>query len=323
MPFSSSFHSRWTAIQSVSLSPLADRRDPFQPGPGLACKQFDRQGNLRLDLALRIDVVDAVADELGTVTLGSEPEAALPVERDAFDVQLLGRLAATRDAGDARDLGGFPAGIDGEDGRLHAIEAVADGIEDPVFLRIADKTGERAPADGRAVNVVGHDGRVCLLGFSQFVDHHVRAGTAILAEINLVGGGDQVTGRDGDSTFRRDAGRQKLHEFRFAACILVDRHEGGTLQQDEEILLVAELGRFHAFGFYALALGTLVREMADACDFALQGGTGVIEHLAGAVEDREATRTALVVALIGDDQTVCPPATSPNPAHAARHRSCR
>ena len=47
---------------------FADGGDAFQAEAGLAGEEFDGEADLRLDLTLGVDIVDAVADELGRIT---------------------------------------------------------------------------------------------------------------------------------------------------------------------------------------------------------------------------------------------------------------
>src|SRR5690606_22251715 len=138
---------------------------------------------LGLDLTLGVDVVEAVADELGAVAFRGKPEAALAVERNALDIELLGRLAVAGHAKYIGDLGRLLRGVNGEDRRLHSVDAIVDGVEDTVLLRIANEAGERAPADRRTVDVPGDEHRIGLLAFSKLVEHHVRAGATALTEV--------------------------------------------------------------------------------------------------------------------------------------------
>lgn len=80
----------------------------------------------------------------------------------------------------------------------------------------------------------------------------MRARAAILAEVEFVGSREEIALRDGDRAFRRNAGRQQLDEFGIGAGILIDADDRSTLGEQEEILIVPELGGFEAFRLDAL-----------------------------------------------------------------------
>ena len=64
---------------------------PSKPKRISLAEQFGREGDLLLDLALGVDVEQRMRDQLVGVAFGGQPEAAFAVERDAFEVELLGR----------------------------------------------------------------------------------------------------------------------------------------------------------------------------------------------------------------------------------------
>lgn len=132
----------------------------------------------------------------------------------------------------------------------------------------------------------------------------MRARAAVLAEIEFVGGRKKIAGGNGDRAFRRNARRQQLDEFGISAGILENTDDRGALGEQEEILVVAELGGFEAFRLDALRSRAAFRIVADMGDGAFEGCARFVEKLARLVEDGEATRAALVVAFIGDDEAV-------------------
>src|SRR3546814_16826232 len=96
---------------------------------------------------------EAVHDHAGEVALRGEPEAALAVGRDAFQVEKLGGRTAAGDAGRLHDARRLLLRIDGEDGRLHRVDAAIDRIEDVRAARIGRPAGERAAAERSAAVV--------------------------------------------------------------------------------------------------------------------------------------------------------------------------
>ncbi|MNE00638.1 hypothetical protein D3C80_930530 [compost metagenome] len=243
-------------------------------------------------------------NELGAVAFRGQPEAALAIQRDTFNVEFLGSDTVTLDAQHAGDGGGLLRRVDGVDRRLVAIDRVGNGIKNARLFGIADQARKSAPADRCAVNGGGNQLRIGCFALSALIEHDVRADAAVLDQIDLVGRGEQIARRDGDCAFRRNARRQELGQFRLLAGVLVDSDDGGTLGKHEEVLLVAECCRFQTFRLDALGLGALFRIVADGRNRMLERGAGFIEKLARLVEDGKAARTALPVAFVGDDDAV-------------------
>ena len=80
----------------------------------------------------------------------------------------------------------------------------------------------------------------------------MRAGEAVLDEVGLVGGDEEVARRDGDQAFRADARGQDLEELRLGAGVLVDADQRAALGADEDQLVFAEGAGFEAFRLDAL-----------------------------------------------------------------------
>jgi glucoamylase len=87
-------------------------------------EQVHREADFLLDLALVVDAQDGVRDELCRIAFIGQPEAAFTIGDDAFDVELLCRMAATRDDGLAGDQRRRLRGIDLEDRGRVGVERV-------------------------------------------------------------------------------------------------------------------------------------------------------------------------------------------------------
>ena len=110
------------------------------------------------------------------------------------------------------------------------VDAVGDGVE-LAGRRSGRRRGRRArPSRSAAVAAGGGDRRIGRRGaFGALVDHDVRAGEAVLDEVGLVGGDEQVARRDGDSALRADAGRQQLEKLGAPRRCPVDADQRGAL----------------------------------------------------------------------------------------------
>ncbi len=190
------------------------------------------------------------------------------------------------------------------DARLHAVDAVGDGEEVAGLARVGGEAGERAPAEER-VGAGGGDGRVGRgVAVGELVEHHVGAGEAVLDEVDLVGGDEEVARRDRHGALRGDAGGEELDELGVAVAEAVDADDRGALGEDEEVVVVAEAGEFQALGLDALGVGAALGVVADLGDRVLEGGAAVEGDAAVAVEDGEAAAAALPVALVGGGEAV-------------------
>lgn len=89
--------------------------------------------------------------QLGAVTFRSQPEAALAVLRDPFEIQFLSGLTIAGNACHTGDLGRLLRHVDRIDRRLHGIEAVAHRIDDIVLRGIPDHARQCAPAQRLAM----------------------------------------------------------------------------------------------------------------------------------------------------------------------------
>ena len=296
---------------------VADLRDPFEAEADLVVQQLRGQADLVLDLALGVHVVDRVRDDSVGAALGSHPEAALAVQRDAFHVELLRRHAV---AGDRQGTGDARRGlrrVDGEDRRLVAIETVVDGVDHAILAR--HHAGVRTPAD-QLVRSFGGDLRIGGRGILVFVDHHVRPHAAVLDQVRLVGGDEEVALRDGDGAFGRDAGGQELPEHRLRRVGgVVDRDGGGPLAQHEGVGRPAEGGEFHAFRLHALRVGPLVGVVAGLDDRRLEVGAALEDLCAVLGEDGNGAGAAVHVTLVRQHEVgVVQPLHAVGLAQAAR-----
>ena len=263
------------------------------------------EGHFLDDRALGVHAQKLVRHVLLEIALAGEPEAAFAVGGDAFEVERLGRLAVTGDDRPGGDAGRLLRRVDGEDRRLAGVEAVADRVERGGAVGVGGKAGEGAPADRAAVGIVfGDDHRIGVLALAALVDHHVGAGAAILDEIGLVGGDQQVARRDGDGALGGDARRQKLGEDGIAVAEPVDADGRAALGQDEGVGRAVEGGDFQTLGLDALGVGALVRIMAGADHLVFEGRAGFPGDAAVPVPDGEGARAAVVVAFIGGDEAV-------------------
>ena len=74
----------------------ANHGDTFKAKADFSDQQRLWQGNLCLDLPLVIHVVDRMRDQTVAAPFGRQPEAARAIQRDAFEIQLLRRIARPR-----------------------------------------------------------------------------------------------------------------------------------------------------------------------------------------------------------------------------------
>ena len=132
----------------------------------------------------------------------------------------------------------------------------------------------------------------------------MRPNAAILDQIGLVGGDDQVAAGDRLDAFRADARWQELCECRRGAIEFVDADQRGALGHHEELGRVAEAREFHAFGLDALVAAARLRVVAGLDRGPLEAGAVLVDHRSVAGEDREAAGAALVVTLVGDGDMV-------------------
>ena len=178
------------------------------------------------------------------------------------------------------------------------------GVELAGLRRVGGEAGKRAPAERRAVvGQCGGDLRIGGGAFGALVDHDMRAGEAVLDEVGLVGGDQQIARRDGDQAFRADARGQELEELAARRRCPCRRRQRGALGGDEDQLVVAEGADLEAFRLDALLVAG-VGIVAGIGRLVFEGRAGFVGDRAGLVEDGEAARAALVVAFVGDDEAV-------------------
>ena len=233
---------------------VADFGDPFETEAGLDRGQFCRQRDFFLDRALGIHVIQRMRNQPVTAAFGGDPIAALAVKRDAFHVELLGRMAGTRDRKGRGDAGRCLRCVDCKDRRLVAVEAVVYGTELAGNLRIRNQTGQRAPAD-QAVGTSRGDRRIGRRRVLIFKDHDMRAHAAVLDQVGLVGCDQQVSLRDGDDALWRDAGwQQLLQNGRRGIGHLIDADDRPALRLHENRRRAPEAGVFHTLRLNALGV---------------------------------------------------------------------
>ena len=128
-------------------------------------------------------------NELGAIAFRGQPETALAVQRDAFDIKLLSGDAVTLDAQHAGDDSRLFRRINGKDRRLIAIDRIGHGIENAGLFGIADQTRERTPTDRRTIDCRGDELRIGCFAFSTLIKHDMRADAAVFDQIDLIGRG--------------------------------------------------------------------------------------------------------------------------------------
>ena len=158
-------------------------------------QQLRRQRDLSLDLAFRVHLIDRMRNQPVAAAFRGEPEPALAIRRNPLEVQLLRRIAAAGRQQPSRDLRRGLRRVDGVDHRRRAIDTVRHRRKLARLGRVGCQTRQHTPAQ-QAFRARRGDHRIGRRPLGQFIDHHMRAHTAVADEIHLIGGGEQVATRD-------------------------------------------------------------------------------------------------------------------------------
>ena len=128
---------------------------------------------------------------------GGDVKAAFTIQRDAFHVDLLRRIAVlARDWNLIDDCGWRCGCVDFENRRLKAVEAIIDGLDDTI--RIGDHAGNRAPSD-KLISTGRCELRIGWRRVLQLIDHDVAAHAAVFDQVRFIRCHEQVARRDRNS----------------------------------------------------------------------------------------------------------------------------
>ena len=158
--------------------------------------------------------------------------------------------------------------------RASLVGAVGHCIELAGFFGVGHRAGESSPGQGQTIGVIGRDdGRIGELAFAALIDRDHRTDEALLAQIGLGSGDEEIARRDGEQAFGPDAAGQGLEEGRRLAgsFVLVDADERGAFRADEDQPVRAEGRDFGPFRLDAL-LVALLGIVAEAHGFIFEGG---------------------------------------------------
>ena len=242
-------------------------------------------------------------DHLVGAPLGRQPEAALAIAGQPLDIHQLRRIAPPRHRQRRGDPRRFLRRVEGIDRRRRRERTVRSGEQLPRLRRIGGQRRKRRPAD-QGLGARAGQRRIGGRAVRERVEHHMRRGEPVFAQIDLIRGGQKPAGRDRHQTFGADPRGQDLQEFRRRQIgQIIDRHQRGPFGGNEKQLATIELRHLDRFDLDAF-LVALVGVMAQRRHLALKAGARFKNDAAVLVPDRETAGTALPVALVRGDEMI-------------------